>query len=57
MLCPGNPDNKMVQVKVLRGKNGGTMVDDDFTDKEVIDGGEDDVDFFDSCDDAIKGVQ
>ena len=27
------------------------MVDDDFTDKEIIDGDED-VDFFDSCDDA-----
>jgi len=33
MLCPGNPDDKIVRVRVLIGKNGGTMVDDDFTDK------------------------
>jgi hypothetical protein len=42
----------MVRVKVLYGKNGGTMVDDDFTNKEVVDG-EDDIDFFDSRDDAV----
>jgi hypothetical protein len=56
MLCPGNPDDEMVRVRVLRGKNGGTMVDDDFTDKEFVDegGDEDDVDFFDSRDDAIE---
>ena len=34
MLCSGNLDDEMVRVRVLRGKNGGTMVDDDFTDKE-----------------------
>ena len=50
MLCPGNPNDKMVRVRVIIGKNGGTMVDDDFTDKEIIDGDED-VDFFDSRDD------
>ncbi len=54
MLCPGNPDDEMVQVKVLHGKNGGTMVDDDFTDKEAVDEGDDDVDFFDSRDDGVK---
>ena len=53
MLCPGNPDDKMVRVRVLRGKNGGTMVDDDFTDEEVDDGDNNDGDFFDSRDDAI----
>jgi hypothetical protein len=41
MLCPGNPDDEMVRVRVLIGKNGGTMVDDDFTDKEIVDGDED----------------
>ena len=54
MLCPGNPDDKMVRVKVLHGKNGGTMVDDDFTDKEAVDEGDDDVDFFDSRDDGVE---
>jgi len=53
MLCPGNPDDKIVRVRVLIGKNGGTMVDDDFTDKEIVDGDED-VDFFDSRDDAVN---
>jgi hypothetical protein len=53
MLCPGNLDDEMVRVRVLIGKNGGTMVDDDFTDKEIIDGDED-VDFFDSRDDAVN---
>ena len=53
MLCPGNPDDKIVRVKVLIGKNGGTMVDDDFTDKEIVDGDED-VDFFDSRNDAVN---
>jgi hypothetical protein len=41
MLCPGNPDDEMARVRVLIGKNGGTMVDDDFTDKEIVDGDED----------------
>jgi hypothetical protein len=36
MLCPGNPDNKMVRVRVLIGRNGGTMVDNDFTNKELM---------------------
>jgi len=53
MLCPGNPDDEIVRVRVLIGKNGGTMVIDDFTDKEIIDGDED-VDFFDSCNDAVN---
>ena len=53
MLCPGNPDDEMVRVRVLIGRNGGTMVDDDFTDKEIVDGDED-VDFFDCRDDAIN---
>ena len=35
VLCPGNPDDEIVRVRVLIGKNGGTMVDDDFTDKEI----------------------
>ncbi len=53
MLCPGNPDDKMVRVRVLIGKNGGTMVDDDFTDKEIVDGDKD-VEFFDCRDDAAN---
>jgi hypothetical protein len=44
MLCPCNPVDKMVRVRVLHGKNGGTMVDDDYTDKEFIDEGGDDDD-------------
>ena len=32
------------------------MVDDDFTDKEIVDGDEDNVDFFDSRDDAVNDV-
>ena len=52
MLCPGSPDDEMVRVKVLRGKNGGTMVNDDFTNKEVVNG-DDDVNFFDSRNEAI----
>ncbi len=54
MLCLENPDNEMVRVKVLHGKNGGTMVDDDFTDKESVDEGDNDVDFFDSHDDGVE---
>ena len=56
MLCPGNPDDEMVRVRVLVGKNGGTMVDDDFTDKEFVDEGKDeeDVDFFASRNDAFE---
>jgi hypothetical protein len=54
ILCPGNPDDEIVRVRVLIGKNGGTMVDDDFTNKEIVDGDEDDVDFFDSRDDAVN---
>ena len=54
MLCPGNPDNEIVRVRVLIGKNGGTMVDDDFTNKEIVDGDKDDVDFFDSRDDTVN---
>ena len=38
MLCLGSLDDEMVRVRVLCGKNGGTMVDDDFTDEEVDDG-------------------
>jgi len=53
MLCPGYPDDEIVRVRVLIGKNGGTMVDDDFTDKEIVDGDED-VDFFDSRNNAIN---
>jgi len=53
MLCPGNPDDEMVRVRVLTGKNGGTMVDNDFTDKEIIDE-DDDVDFFDSRANAVS---
>ncbi len=53
MLCPSNTDNEMVRVRVLIGKNGGTMVDNDFTDKEIIDSDED-VDFFDSRDNAVN---
>jgi len=53
MLCPGNPNDEMVRVRVLIGKNGGTMVDDDFIDKEIVDGDED-VDFFDSRNDAVN---
>jgi len=56
VLCPGNPDDEIVRVRVLIGKNGGTMVDDDFTDKEIVDGDEDDVDFFDSRDDAVNNA-
>ena len=41
MLCPGNPDDEMVRVRVLVRKNGGTMVDDDFTNKEFVDEGGD----------------
>ena len=52
MLCLGSLDDEMVRVRVLCGKNGGTMVDDDFTDEEVDDG-DNDVDFFDSHDDAV----
>jgi hypothetical protein len=53
MLCPGNPDDKMVRVRVLIGENGGTMVNNDFTDKEIVDGDKD-VDFFDSHDNAVN---
>ena len=53
MLCPGNPDNEMVRVRVLIGKNGGTMVNNDFTDNEIIDGDKD-IDFFDSRDNAVN---
>ncbi len=53
MLCPGNPEDEMVRVRVLIGKNGGTMVDNDFTNKEIVDWDED-VDFFDSRVDAIN---
>jgi hypothetical protein len=53
MLCPGNPDDKIVRVRVLIGKNGGTMVGNNFTNKEIVDGDED-VDFFDSRDDAVN---
>ncbi len=50
MLCPGNLDDEMVRVsRVLIGKNRGTMVDDDFTNKEIVDRDED-VDFFDCRD-------
>jgi hypothetical protein len=55
MLCPGNPDDKMVRVRVLIGKNGGTMVNDDFTNKKIIDGDKD-VDFFDCHDDAVNNA-
>ncbi len=55
LLCSGNPDDEMVRVRVLIGKNGGTMVDNDFTDKEIVDGDKD-ADFFDSHDDAINYV-
>ncbi len=56
MLCPGNPDDEMVRVSVLVGINGGTMVDDDNTDKELfnVGGDKDDVNFFDSRDNAIE---
>ena len=53
MLCPGNPYNEMVRVRVLIGKNRGTMVDNDFTNKELVEGDED-VDFFDSHDNAVN---
>ena len=53
MLCPDCPDDEMVRVRVLRRKNGGTMVDNDFTDKEVDDG-DNDVDFFDSRNDTVN---
>jgi len=53
MLCPGNPDDEIVRVRVLIGKNGGAMVDNDFTDKDIVDGDKD-VDFFDSRDDAVN---
>jgi hypothetical protein len=48
MMCPGNPDDEVARVKVLCGKNGGTMVDNDFTN---IDGP---VDFFDSHDNNVS---
>jgi hypothetical protein len=48
MMCPGNPYNEVAQVKVLRGKNGGTMVDGNFT---KVDGP---VDFFDSRDNDVS---
>jgi hypothetical protein len=48
MICLGNPDDKVAQVKVLRGKNGGTMVDNNFTN---VDGP---VDFFDNRDDGVS---
>jgi hypothetical protein len=48
MMCPGNPDDEVARVKVLRGKNGGTMIDDNFT---KVDGP---VDFFDSRDDNVS---
>ena len=36
MLCPGNPDDEIVRVRVLIGKNGGTMVDGDFTKRAAM---------------------
>jgi hypothetical protein len=48
MMCTGNPDDEVARVKVLRGKNGGAMVDDNFTD---VDGP---VNFFDSRDDDVS---
>ena len=53
MLCLGNPDDEMVRMRVLIGESGGTMVDNDFTNKEIVDGDED-VDFFDIRDDAVN---
>ena len=55
MLCPGCPDDEMVRVRDLRGKNGGTMVDNNFTDKEV-DNGDNNVDFFDSRNDTVNNT-